>query len=485
MIPSPSPTTLEELHIAHKKIKAEKAPGIDGSFPKAVRFIIDLCTKLIPDICFNLSKKKLPPRALEEGKYHSHTKRKSCEEWIEVLKETPDVTTGVGLPDWELALCLLASWTITYIVCAKGVKSSGKASYFLAIFPYVILLTLLGRSATLNGSDKGMLYFITPRWEMLLEVKVWYAAITQCIFSLNIGFGTITMYASYNNFRHNTYRDAMIVATLDTFTSMLAGTIIFGILGNLATKMGVEIDDVVTSGTGLAFISYPEAIAKFDSVPWLFSILFFLIYHGFIPLSQNRSVSLFTAIIGFVIGLAYITPGGQWIFTMVDYYLGTAIFFFLDLVEIIAIAWWYGLGEICSDFQFMLKRSTGIYWRMCWGFIIPVSLFTVLIYFIFTIEPLTYEGNIFPSYIEVWGMAFFAIGVLQPFLWFFIEIFRRKNKQRSFKKVLESMVSHEAWGPKDANENMAWKEFKVGVRRDRVSKRRHWLVDKICVLMGI
>lgn len=62
----------------------------------------------------------------------------------------------------------------------------------------------------------------------------------------------------------------MIVATLDTFTSFLAGLIIFGILGNLAHKMGVDVTEVVQSGgTGLAFISYPEAVARFDAVPWV------------------------------------------------------------------------------------------------------------------------------------------------------------------------------------------------------------------------
>lgn len=62
----------------------------------------------------------------------------------------------------------------------------------------------------------------------------------------------------------------MIVTTLDTFTSLLAGTTIFGILGNLAHQSGLKVNEVVNSGgSGLAFISYPEAIAKFDVVPWV------------------------------------------------------------------------------------------------------------------------------------------------------------------------------------------------------------------------
>jgi SNF family Na+-dependent transporter len=60
----------------------------------------------------------------------------------------------------------------------------------------------------------------------------------------------------------------MIVTTLDTFTSLLAGCTIFSILGNLMYELGTDdIQGVVQGGTGLAFVSYPDAISKFDAVP--------------------------------------------------------------------------------------------------------------------------------------------------------------------------------------------------------------------------
>jgi solute carrier family 6 amino acid transporter-like protein 5/7/9/14 len=66
----------------------------------------------------------------------------------------------------------------------------------------------------------------------------------------------------------------MIVTTLDTFTSLLAGCTIFAILGNLIYEMGVDdIRTVVNGGPGLAFVSYPDAIAKFDAVPQVSDIL--------------------------------------------------------------------------------------------------------------------------------------------------------------------------------------------------------------------
>ena len=101
--------------------------------------------------------------------------------------------------------------------------SSGKVAYFTAIFPYVVLFTILGKGATLPGAIDGILFYITPKWSELLNIKVWYAAVTQSFFSLSVGFGALFTYSSYNDFKHNVYRDALIISFTDTFTSLLAG----------------------------------------------------------------------------------------------------------------------------------------------------------------------------------------------------------------------------------------------------------------------
>lgn len=56
---------------------------------------------------------------------------------------------------------------------------------------------------------------------------------------------------------------------MDSCSSIIAGCITFGILGNLAFQTGNtdDIANVVKGGAGLAFISYPDAIAKFEFVP--------------------------------------------------------------------------------------------------------------------------------------------------------------------------------------------------------------------------
>ena len=50
---------------------------------------------------------------------------------------------------------------------------------------------------------------------------------------------------------------------------------------------------VVNSGAGLAFVSYPEVLAKFDLLPQLFAVLFFLML---ITLGLGSAVGFLSAV---------------------------------------------------------------------------------------------------------------------------------------------------------------------------------------------
>lgn len=57
--------------------------------------------------------------------------------------------------------------------------------WFTAIFPYVVLFSLLIRGVTLPGADKGIEYYLRPNLEMLTVPSVWQDAATQvglCLF---------------------------------------------------------------------------------------------------------------------------------------------------------------------------------------------------------------------------------------------------------------------------------------------------------------
>ena len=72
----------------------------------------------------------------------------------------------------EVAGCLVLAWIIVFIALIRGVKSLGKAVYFTAIFPYIILTVLLGFGLSLDGAMDGIHYYITPRLDRLMDVQV-------------------------------------------------------------------------------------------------------------------------------------------------------------------------------------------------------------------------------------------------------------------------------------------------------------------------
>lgn len=57
--------------------------------------------------------------------------------------------------------------------------------------------------------------------------------------------------------------------------SILGGTAVFSILGFMANQLSIPISQVVQSGTGLAFVAYPEALSRMPW-SWFWAMLFFM-----------------------------------------------------------------------------------------------------------------------------------------------------------------------------------------------------------------
>ncbi|EDS37051.1 conserved hypothetical protein [Culex quinquefasciatus] len=395
----------------------------------------------------------------------------------DVLKEADSIDDGIGSPDWRLALCLLIPWTCICLTLVKGIKSSGKVAYFLAIFPYVVMLVLLIRACTLEGAGAGMLYFIKPQWDRIFEAKVWYAAVTQVFFSLTVCFGNVIMYSSYNRFSNNVYRDVTIVSIMDTCTSMLAGLIVFGVIGHLAHVTDApDLSKVVRGGAGLAFITYPDAIAKFQFWPQFFAVAFFLmlfvlgigsnvgmattimtVVRDRFPHLKPSLVAFVIAIIGFSIGIIYTTPGGQYLLDFLDFYGASFVALVLAVFEMITFAWIYGVGRICRDIEFMLGIQTGLYWRICWGFVTPVMLAAILIYHVATYKALTFNGYVYTNGMYAFGWCVFAAGVLQLPAWALYAVLKRKEATWQDRIASCFKPTHD-WGPEDPELNAKYHE---------------------------
>ena len=58
----------------------------------------------------------------------------------------------------------------------------------------------------LPGALDGLHYYLVPKFERLLETKIWVDAAIQIFYSVGAGFGVHLAYASYNKFDNNCYR---------------------------------------------------------------------------------------------------------------------------------------------------------------------------------------------------------------------------------------------------------------------------------------
>ncbi|VDK55808.1 unnamed protein product [Anisakis simplex] len=207
-----------------------------------------------------------------------------------VLERNDDMYDLGGM-NWKMVVSLALVWIITALCLSKGVKYIGRISFFTATCPYIIIAILFVRGVTLDGAKQGIDYYLlNPDFSYLGRISTWKAAATQVCYSLAVGMGGIISLSSYNSFNHNCFRDSIILCLSDSFMSIFGGTAVFSVLGFMAKRMNVPVNQVLQSGnflrsqiaqlniadrTGLAFVAYPEAFNKMP-LSWFWSTLFFV-----------------------------------------------------------------------------------------------------------------------------------------------------------------------------------------------------------------
>merc|ERR1712117_217843 len=311
---------------------------------------------------------------------------------------------NVGGLRWQLVLSLAIAWLIVCLCLIKGVQSSGKVVYFTALFPYLVLVILLIRGATLDGAYDGILFYVYPTQEKLqglLNINVWSAAATQIFYSLGPSFGGLITLASYNKFSNNCHRDAILIAFSNCATSIFAGLVIFSIVGFMAHEANLPVADVIQGGTGLAFIAYPSAVTQMPLPPiWAFLFFTMLITLGLD--SQFTMVETITtavmdqwpqtrvhkgkvvigaSVLGFLLGLSCTTHGGIYMFSLIDSYASSWGLLICAITEIILVMWVYGFKRFLANIKNMgikIPMFMKVYWVGMWVVVTPLVLIFVL-----------------------------------------------------------------------------------------------------------
>ncbi|XP_067937743.1 sodium- and chloride-dependent glycine transporter 1-like [Watersipora subatra] len=382
----------------------------------------------------------------------------------------------MGYPQWEHVLCLLLSWSIVFLCLIKGIKSSGKAVYFTALFPYVVLIILLGKAATLDGAINGIKFYVTPKWERLGTAAVWGDAAVQIFFSLSPCWGGLITLASYNKFDNNALRDSVVVTLSNCGTSFFAGFVIFAIIGFMAEQLNMDIEDAAVGGAGLAFVAYPEVVAQLPISP-LWSILFFLMLITLGLGTQMTTVNtvhttildLFSdkfrkghrpkivlacvCFISFLLGLTMTCNGGMYMLQLMDTYAATYSVLVIGLCECVAIAWIYGWQRFGDDIKLMLGRSPALWWRVMWQGVTPLLMFFILIFTFVDFEPTKYDGKVLKTWADVlgWCLSLFCMSPILVVAVYTFVITKRANPEASIRQCLKiATTPTPEWGPSNS-----------------------------------
>merc|ERR1719412_1522420 len=401
----------------------------------------------------------------------------------------------IGEIKWDLALCLLLSWIIVFACLAKGIKSSGKVVYFTATFPYLILIILMIRGLLLDGAIDGIRFFFEPNWEKLKDITVWRKAAEQMFFSLSVSWGGLIMFGSYNKFKTRVHIHATLISSLDFVTSIIAGVVVFSILGHLSCKLGVPIESVVQQKQGLAFVVYPEAILKLYPAQ-LWSVLFFIMLfllgldsqfafletvltgiYDWAPAKVKNYKPIVVAILCsccYLLSIPCVSVSGQYVFDLMDTYGGGLGVLWVAIFESAVIMWVYGVNRFSDDLGFMLNHKISIFWKVCWS-ITPVILTAIFVIAIIPpyYEAPTYQGSQETIYYPEWahhiGWFLTLVSAMQiPLIAIFMVVYYGcKGKIRQVTRPTSD------WGPGDKNAKNEWIRYKQAKAMEAMTCKRH------------
>lgn len=267
------------------------------------------------------------------------------------------ITDGVWNPgkiSMVVAIGTIFSLLLTYAFTFKWAKSVGKVIWFTATIPFVTLIILAIRAATLPWASDGLGYLIASPTSQLWELATWTAAGGQIFFTLSISMWIMIAYWALKREKSEIVKATFLVAIGNTIISFISAIVVFGTLGYLAQKSWVDVTEVVKGWPSLAFAVIPETLALFGSASAFFSVMFFLTIFLLaidsamsmveaiaIPIKdkfQNWRTENITAGIIMLVGLVsiiYMQWNGLYILDIVDHYITQFAMLTIGMIELL------------------------------------------------------------------------------------------------------------------------------------------------------
>lgn len=217
---------------------------------------------------------------------------------LPAFKDIPELPNPLGyffdmISSWETVAFVVVLWFINIVLVWKGVNTIEKATKIFVPLMWGFMIFLIIRGLTLEHGMEGIHLLFTPNFEVMKSPEVWKGAFSQMFFSLSLGFGIMTAYASYLPKDSDQVTNPLIISFMNCSFEFLAGLAIFSMLF-------VFVIAPKASTLSMMFFVLPEGIAQMGSSTAVmgFGIMFFTLL---LVAGLSSSISLVEAFISAVL----------------------------------------------------------------------------------------------------------------------------------------------------------------------------------------
>ena len=309
-----------------------------------------------------------------------------------VLHATESVS-GIFTIVPNVLISVFIIWLIAWLIIKRDLNDGiGKVSQILLPLLCLIVVGIVIFSLTLPGASLGYTQIFNPDWSALTNLDVWLAAFGQIVFSLSLGMAIAMTYASYLPEGSKLVDNAIIVAFSNSGFEVFNSIGIFSILGFMALSSGVPFNELVTEGTGLAFVVFPQVFNTMGPVAYIIGPAFFIciLFAGITSviallegvcysisekfLIERKKTATAVCIIGFLISAIFATGIGSTILGVFDAYLNNFALLFAILLECIIFGWIYKFDDLIDTLNKNSSITVGKTWKTVIKFILPICI---------------------------------------------------------------------------------------------------------------
>ena len=306
------------------------------------------------------------------------------------------------ISNWNTVIFVILVWAFNVLIIYWGTKSIEAAVKVFVPLMWLMMIILIVRGITLPNGVQGNYYLFTPDFAVMKSPEVWKGAFAQMFFTLSLGFGIMTAYASYLPKKNDDVQNATTISLMNCSFEFIAGLAIFSLLFTCAIAPKA-------STLSMMFFVVPEGIAQFPVLVKLFGVMFFtlLLLAGLtssvslveaVVLSiidkfklPRRKVIMAVAFVGVVGSIAFALPtvidsklstNGTLGLTLLDLFDHWAFGYGLlicGLLECIIIGWLYDIDKIRAFLNENAYLKLGAWFKHLIRFVIPSVIILILI----------------------------------------------------------------------------------------------------------